>query len=308
VKALRLGAVLTIVIGALLLVASPSSGDSILASVVQVGWWSQQPGAQAQPDGGFQVTLLPSGPQSVAAVELSVGDGKDVTTTLTLTEGQSVRSDSAALQACAIRGSWKAENPGAWANVPAYDCSTAVNFTRDAASTTWTGNVSPLVTAGGLSDIIILPVAQPVGGVADPGFQVTITKASATADGTPPADTFSTVEPSASSDFSSGSSNSSFATPSSGTQTFTPPPAGQITAAATPAPVNQTPTAPAPANLSPPPAAATAQPFGKPALTTVGGPNRHKPWGRLLFLVPLAVLVGAGAAFARRQVFSTAIQ
>jgi hypothetical protein len=163
------------------------------------------------------------------------------------------------------------------------------------------------VTAGGLSDIIILPVAQPVGGLVDPGFQVTITKASATADGTPPADTFTTVAPFSSSDFSSGSSDSS-AAPSSGTQTFSPPSAGTITAAATPAPINQTPTAQAPANLSPPPAAATSQPFGKPALTTVGGPNRHKPWSRLLFLVPLAVLVGLGAAFARRQVFSTAIQ
>jgi hypothetical protein len=301
----RFGVVISACAALLLAFAPPSSGDSILASVAKVGWWSQQPGAQAQPEGGFQVTLGPSGPQSAAAVELSVGEGKDVKTTLLLAEGQSVRSDAAALQACTIRGSWKAENPGAWTSVPGYDCGTSVMLARDAASASWKADVSKLVQAGGLSDIIILPVAQPVGGLVDPGFQVTITKASATAEGTAPADTFTTVAPFTSSD--SGSS-SAFAAPSSSSPSFTPPSAGEITAAATPAPLNQQPTAQAPANLSPPPAAAASQPFGKPGFTRSGGGNHSKPWIRLLFLVPLAALVGAGAALARRQVLPTVIQ
>ena len=238
---------------------------------------------------------------------MSVGDGKDVTTTLTLAEGQSVRSDSAAMQACAIRGSWKAENPGAWANVPAYDCSTAVNLTRRGVHV-GKADVSRLVTPGGLSDIIIVPVTQPVGGAVDPGFQVTITKASATADGTPPADTFTTVQPSS----SSASRPAPRIRPSqhhrrAPRRSHRPRPGRSPPQPPRPRSTRPRP-AGAPANLSPPPAAVSSQPFGKPALTQVGGPTRHKPWSRLLFLVPLAALVGAGAAFARRQVLLTAIQ
>src|SRR4051812_22721748 len=137
---------MTLAVAATWLWPAASQGDPLTASVVRVGWWSQQPGAQAQGDGGFQVAEAAQQKQSVAAVEVSVGDAESVTTaTLKLTEGQSVNPDNAGLDACTTSGGWKDANPGAWGDAPPADCSSAVHLQRDAASTSWSGDISKLV-------------------------------------------------------------------------------------------------------------------------------------------------------------------
>ena len=81
---------------------------------------------------------------------LDLGFGADAgapltTATLKLTEGQSVNADNAGLDACSTFAGWKDANPGAWADQPRADCSGAVHLKRDAASTSWTGDVSKLL-------------------------------------------------------------------------------------------------------------------------------------------------------------------
>lgn len=273
--------------------AGPSAGSALSASVAKVGWWSQQPGAQPQPDGGFQVTNGPSGALSVAAIDVVIGDGTDISASLTLAEGSSVGSDRAGLIVCTTSSSWSAANPGAWGDQPSSDCSRAVTMTRDAASVSWKANISGFVHGGQTTSLMIVPAAQPVGGLVDPGWQVSITKASVTADGTTASDTF-TTEPAFTETTTLGSSSGP--SPSAAPlPSFTPDTAVQ------PAPLSTaTPAAPPAA----PPAAAAA-PVPSEAFSGSGVVRRagreHKPWGRLLVFVPIAAAVGLGAAAAKRQ-------
>lgn len=302
--------------------AAPSQGDTLSATISKVGWWSQDPTAQKQPDGGFQVTLTAAGPQSVAAVEITLGEAQSVTSaTLTLTETNNVAGPNGpALQACVASSStWKADNPGQWSDQPPNDCSRSVALQRDATASpvVYKGNISSLVNAGGPSDIMILPVAAPVAGLADPGFQVTVSKAEVAAEGTTSAG--STTDNSSSFSFdssgssgsssgssatsssgSSGSSGSGFSSPS-GSSSFAFPSSPQSATAApvTPAaPAVAPPSAPStPAPASPPPplsGAATSAAAGR-------GPHHTRPWGRMIVFLPLAILVGLGAAVVKRS-------
>lgn len=278
---------------AALVMAGPSDGSTLTSSVARVGWWSQQPGAQPQPEGGFQVATGPSGDLSVAAVDVSISEGSDVAATLTM-EGSETSLGSthpATLQICVAATPWKEANPGAWADAPQPDCSPAAKVTGDGSK--WTADVSQLVHAGGTTSLMVLPVDQPVNGVVDPGWQVTITKATVAATGTTASDSSaidSSATSSSSSDsgsFSTGSSDSSFGSGSGPPAFVTPPAESTATPAVPPA--------------APP--AAAAEPAKPPFTPTkvLAPPKRvdHKPWARLLLFLPLAALVGAGAALVR---------
>jgi hypothetical protein len=287
-----------------------SQGDPLTANVVRVGWWSQQPGAQPQGDGGFQVAEAAQQSQSVAAVEVSVGDAQSVTTaTLKLTEGQSVNADNAGLDVCSTFSGWKDANPGAWADQPRSDCSGAVHLKRDAASTSWTGDVSKLVQPGAVTDLMIVPVSQPVGGVVDPGFQVTIAKAELSADGTTSSSsTGAFAAPGSDSSFNappSDSGTSSFSAPadSSPSAAFGPSSSGTGFDASVPAspPASAAPALPAPSAAASPSPAAPAPALGSGSLAASGVGHHARPWGRLILFVPLAALVGLGAAAARNR-------
>lgn len=276
-------------------------GDAVPASVVQVGWWSQQPGAQAQSGNGFQVTLGAQGNLSVAAVELNVGGASSATTTLTLAEAStSVTASRAVLQACMIPGSWAPANPGAWTAAPPYDCSSKVALNRDASSSTWTADVSALAQPGHTTSLMIVPVPQPVAGVLEPGFQVTFTGASVKATGTTsPPDTSSYV---GSTDTTPSTTPDTAAVPAAPvtslpTTAFTTPPVaaplpGDASVVTTPAP--------APA-ASPTPAAATSGFVATPTFAKAASHRPVRPWWRLVVFVPLALAAGAAGAELRRR-------
>jgi hypothetical protein len=282
-------------VAAALVMAAPSDGSTLTSSVARVGWWSQQPGAQPQPEGGFQVATGPSGDLSVAAVDVSISEGSDVAATLTM-EGSETSLGSthpAVLQVCVAATPWKDANPGAWADAPQPDCSPAAKVTGDGSK--WTADVSQLVHAGGTTSLMVLPVDQPVNGVVDPGWQVTITKATVAATGTTASDS-STIDSSAtsgsssgSSSFGTGSSSDSFGTGtgSSAPAIVTPPAESTVTPAVPPA--------------TPPPAAAVPAkpPFTPTKILATPKQVDHNPWARLLLFLPLAALVGAGAALLR---------
>ena len=272
--------------------SAPTRADTVSASVSKVGWWTQQPGAQPAPDGGFQIANSAGGTLSQAAADIAVGIGSGVSATITLTEGQSVHSDAAGIQICLAATPWKAANPGALADAPQSDCSRTLVMKRDATATTWTADLGGLLAGGHTTSLYFLPAAQaPVPGIAvDPGWQVNITKVTVSASGTTSSDTF-TVDPSASSSSSAGSSagssSSSFATSSASNTTAFAPGADTTVTPATP-------------SATPPPAASVAAPAA-PSPIASRRPAEHKPWARLLIFVPLAALLGAGATLARRQ-------
>ena len=302
--------------------AAPSQGSTLSASITKTGWWSQQPGAQAQPDGGFQVAQAATGPQSVAGLEVTVDQADGITATLSLTQSQSVAGASApTIQACSIVSSaWKADNPGAWGDQPPSDCGRKVDLQLDAASSTWKGDVSSLITPGGTSGIMIVPVANPVGGLVDPGFQLTFSGAKIEATGTTAADSTpaagfdssssSTGSSSSSSSSSSGSGFSSTGTPSgSGFSSTAAPsspsiafPSSPAAATAAPpaaaAPSVATPAAPSAPAAAPPPPISTG--LSNTAGVSGGGGQHDRPWGRLMLFVPLAVVVGLVAMAVRR--------
>ena len=280
--------------------APPSSGEEVGATVTKVAWWTRQPAARPQPEGGFQVSLAVDGPESVAAVEAQVADGEAVTVGLTLKEGVSVGAERAALQVCTTAASWEPANPGDLAAAPITDCSRAVRLTRDPASTSWQGDVSTLVDPGGTVGLAVLPVAQPVGGVADPGVRLTVASATLKAESTVAAGDFVAPAPEsggapssggdASLDFGSGSFDSGSSSVASGAFDTPLPPTNVG------APPSATPAAAAP----PVAAAGSTEEASAPRAEDTGG-GSGRPWGRLLVFLPLSVAIGATATLARRR-------
>jgi hypothetical protein len=134
---------LTMAVGAVALVAVVwARPAAAAASISDVGWWSDRPGASA-PDGGFVVGTGPQGPVSVAAVRIDLGDG--VTgALLSFTESGGVATSTAALAICATGDGWTAAPGAPLAEAPATSCAgTAVAPTRT--ETTWTADIQALV-------------------------------------------------------------------------------------------------------------------------------------------------------------------
>lgn len=254
------------------------------------GWWSSQPGATAQPNGGFEVASAAGQPVAVAAVRFSTPSGV-TSATLTLQESGGFVTPASALQVCTTTGDWKPANPGASADQPKSDCTQAIALTRDATKLTWTADVAPLLPAlGGEPSLMIVPGTTPGGGSPlDPGFQVDFSGAALAVVAAP--GTTTTAFSSGSTDFgggTSGSGSSSFGSGSSGSIGGI----GPVTPTTVAAPATSTTVTPVEA-FKPQKLAAGATPGG-------GGGGADQPWERLLLLVPISAAAGVGTVFARK--------
>ena len=268
-------------------IASALDGDP----PANVGWWSQDPTASAQPDGGFQVSGIAGEAVSVAAVRFSTPSGV-VTANLTLQEADGgFVTPATALQVCKTTEPWEPANPGAYDDAPTPDCSAPVSLERDADALVWSAPVGALLPSlGGETSLMIVPAETAGGGSPlDPGFQVTFSEAALAVVSAPG----TTAGPSTT--FSSGSLGGSggggFSGGTSGGSSFTPPPPSPVTTQAPTTPDTQ------------PESAASGEAFTPPALAggaTPGGGGSDQPWERLLILVPLSALIGAGTVYGKR--------
>lgn len=253
-----------------------------------VGWWSSDPTAQSEPEGGFQVAAALGRPTSVAALRFSTPSGT-TSATLTLTETGGFVTDTSAVQVCVTTEPWQPANPGAMDDAPMPDCASPVPLARD--GTTWTAQVAPLLPSiGGERSLMIVPGGESEGGApVDPGFRVSFADATLTVVAAPGTTTSSTSTTLYTAPPPSGSGSSS-----SGGGSFTPPRA--VTPPAATTPVTQPASAPAATGdaFQPPDLAAGATPGDD-------GGGADQPWERLLFLVPISAALGVGAVQLRKQ-------
>lgn len=267
-------------------VAGALDGDPPTTS----GWWTDQPGAAAQPDGGFEVGGVGGQSVSVAAVRFSTPSGV-TTATLSLQESGGFVTPASSLQVCPTVDPWEPANPGAMADAPAPDCTNPVPLTRDAAALVWTADVGTLLPSlGGEPSLMIVPGASGGGGSPlDPGFSVTFSGAALAVTAAPGTTTtaFSSFTPPNSGGGGSSSPSNGFGSSSgsvSGIGPFTP-----------------TTAAPAPPTTAAP--TGNQEAFTPPALAagaTPGGGGKHQPWERLLFLLPLSAAIGVGTVYGKR--------
>lgn len=278
-----------VVIAAVLLaagIAGALDGDPPAAS----GWWTDQPGATAQPDGGFQVGGIGGQPVSVAAVRFSTPSGV-VSATLSLQESGGFVTPATSLQVCPTTDPWEPANPGPMADAPAPDCSEPVVLTRDADKLEWTAEVAGLLPSlGGEPALMIVPATEGASGSPlDPGSSVTFSGAALKVVAAPG----TTASPTTSLSFTSPSGGGGSSSPSFGGS----PSSGSVSGIG---PVTPTSVAAAPPTTV---ASPNEEAFAPPALSagaTPGGGDSNQPWERLLFLVPLSAAIGVGSVYSKR--------
>ena len=282
--------------------AGTGQAQEAAASVMEVGWWSRQPGATA-PEGGFSVTDAPDGAVSVAALKIDVRAQRVTKASLVLGEGDGTGgAEIAAMQACPSPSDWQAASPGALSAAPKADCSKGVDLKR--AGTLWQGDVTSLLSTSGVLSVSIVPKAGASAGLPVKAvWNVTISSISLESEGEGISEG-STIAPSLADDDSGGGSGSivsgdfEVVTPPSVTSSFRP---------STFVPTTPTPAAPLEPALNAPPQPAAAE---APAQGTGTFPRRidaappgerdGRPWVRALLFLPLAALAGGGAVAGRR--------
>lgn len=283
----------------LLVVVGPSpvrAQDAAGVTVDEVGWWSSQPTALAQPDKGFQVAAGPQGDaQSVAAIRITIAASHvdDLQVRLVEASGGAVGTEFGALRVCTTTAPWSAANPGPLADAPPADCTVNATLTRTTDGS-WLGDLTALVPNGGTVSLVIAPTYQPPTPIG-PGMIVTIGGGEFTASGSSvPSTTDTTTDPgggAAGVDGAGdpyGSVDGGDYTGGFGVGSFevAPPmssPAGPTT---TVAPAT-TPTDPG------------EDDFALAPIAGVGGGSR--PWARLVILVPLCAGLGVGSVRVRRR-------
>lgn len=252
-----------------------ASAQSTVASITDVGWWSQRPGAAPLPKGSFEIALLPNAPQSVAALRINVTRLPLASALIELTESQQFGGDVARIDACPTSDQWAPSNPGAWADAPTASCTAASVALGRTANGTWTADIASLLRAG-TNSVVLAPILDVSDAQQSAAFQVVFSGARITADATTdpgitppgPVDNAPVVEPAPS--FAPGI------------------PAGPVAL----------PTGPVIAGASPAPATPDTQ--DAPAVAAGDDDGEARPWWRLLYGVPLSVLAGVGAIFLRR--------
>ena len=260
------------VVAVVFAVALPGVASAEGAAVTQLGWWSQRPGASAQPAGGFELALSPSGPISQAAVRIQVDSVQLSSAYLELTESSGVGSEVAGVMACPTTDPWEPANPGSWGVAPEPNCTRSENLSR-AGDGLWSADISQLLSVGTIS-IVLVPSSHADTQGAPIPYQLLFSGARliASAPGEPAPEPTSAPPPSA-------------------------PPAAPDTDTTPTQPSDDIPAAPV-ASATPLPApTAVAQPTFAPARDEA---EPGRAWWRLVILTPLAALVGTGSVFARR--------
>lgn len=277
----------------------PAPARAVTATVTETGWWTRRVGAAEQPAGGFEVAAGLQGEESVAALRVDVSGGTASAATLVLAEAGGFGASGAALQVCATSDAWTAANPGAYADAPEASCDGAASLARDDAGQ-WTADVTALVAGalgGGTVSLVVAPAPPATGLPIEAPFDVQLSSAQLqVTDASGVGAGFGSLPPTTAYTFQPPA-----ATPALPSTAFAPPvpPSAFPPAALPPATIVGAPAAPAtPAVDAAAPTAGTFQPVAST------GPG--KPWGRLLWMVPLSAAVGAAATAARRWLLGTA--
>ncbi len=269
------------------------AGESVEVTVVRTGWWSGRTGTTPAGDGAFEVSTGPDGAvQGIAAFEVEIPAAVVDDATIVLTESAAL-AEFGALKLCTTVDVWEPADPGALDAAPEPDCTVSVNLTRTLDSRTWLGTITPLVADGGTITIMVVPEYTPPTPLGT-GMFVRIDSIELTAEGsdTAPSVTTTTLD---------------FTTPGGG-NTFAPTPdAAVIDSFGNGLPY----TGGAPSFDSggtvdiddlgagaPDPAVAPEPVASDDGFFTLGAveevPDEPRPWGRLLFLVPLSAAIGYG--------------
>ena len=296
------------------------------ASVVDVGWWTRQPGAEAQPGDGFEVALgIDGDPQSVAALRMRAQGGL-TSARLTLTEAGGSGQDDATLRVCRTAARWSEADPGAYEDAPKPSCASSAELTRE--GTEWTAEVASLLPrAGGTASLMIVPVADPGAALpVGPGYAVEFSRAkiSATASQSSPGTGVAvapttTAPPPATAPESGGGSDDTAAPAAAGSGVDSG--ASALDAGGSDPGVDDTsaadlgsdPTSGAAAGGSGKTKAAAGSEANSAPLETGdmelatddiggggGGGGTPRPWGRLAVLIPLSAAAGAVAVRLRK--------
>lgn len=263
--------------------------QAVDVAVTEVGWWSSNPVAVAQPAGGFQITAGPDGAaQSVAALRLSIAATKVDSLQVRLVESSAVGAEFGILRLCTTADPWVAANPGSLDSAPKPDCTVAAGLTRTTDGV-WLGDATALAPNGGQVSLMVVPVYQPPTPVG-PGMIVTISGGEFSATG---ANATTTTES------GGGSSSGTSSTFDGGATDYFGPSVGGsfgipdygITADFGSVP-------PSPEQTATGDTTAPKDDFALRPVKSAGDPP--PPWIRLLIIVPLCVGVGVGSVWARR--------
>lgn len=289
----RFALVVGLIVALMTAPATVPAQEAAGVTVEEVGWWSSQPTALAQPERGFQVAAGPQGDtQSVAAIRISIAATEVTELRVHLVEasGGSIGAELGTLRVCTTTAPWTAANPGKLADAPVADCTSSATLTRTTDGS-WLGDLTGLAPEGGTVSLVVQPAYQPPVPVG-PGMIVTIAAGEFAATGSSsPSTTDTTVDadggggdPSTTDlygSFGGGDFTGDFGT---GSFEMAPPAAGGES----------------PPTTAPP--ATTPEGDDDFALEPVAsGGGDSKPWGRLLVLVPLCAGFGAASVQVRRR-------
>lgn len=299
-SARRFGLIVTIVTAGLLAVPaliglSSAGANEVEVTVTKVGWWSDRIGANEVGEGGFEVSVSPTGElEGIAAFELSIDAGAVDNAEIVLTELAAL-AEFSSLTLCPTTEAWEPADPGALDDAPTPDCSQGVALTRTIDTMVWLGNITSLVRDGGTVALMVVPEHNPPTPVSA-GMLVRVQQIDVRAEGSAASATTT-------------STTLDFTTPG-GANTFDPEPdSGLAVDFGTPTidPIDLPPNEPAlddlgsqPADTETPADTATED-DGFFALEPVDVESEPpKPWIRLLLIVPLSAAIGIGSAWGRR--------
>ena len=127
-------------------------------AIARVGWWTRSSSADA-PDGGVVVGAAADGPESIAAIEVDLGDGADGVQ-LALAEAGGSLQDAASILVCVTDDAWAPADGGDLAEAPEPDCDEGVVMAREDGA--WRADVDALLGGrAGLATLVLVPSPSP---------------------------------------------------------------------------------------------------------------------------------------------------
>lgn len=295
------------------------------ATISDLGWWSRTP-STTTPEGGFQIARDPSGERSVAAVRLAIeGTLSSALLIVSETTGGFLQ-ESAVIDVCPTTASWTAVVAGPLDEAPPSDCAKKLQLERNPTTGQRTVDLLPLIESGATTVAVVLrpavveavapptppsipspvPVPLPVPAApappvdevptpVDPGFTIDFSRAEVFAAGGVGATTAPSPTPSASTGSIASGTSPSFAPTFTPTDSF----ASSSSPSVTPTP-NALPAATPNVAVSGAGGAGTAANVESGLQPVAASDGPGAPWGRLLVLIPLSLVIGALGAGARR--------
>jgi hypothetical protein len=271
--------------------------------IMETGWWSRRPLAQPVADEGFAIGWALEQEQSAAAVRIDLSGDLSGTVYLELHEVGGSAPDQGLARVCITTDTWKAANPGPYAELPEATCAPgeSADLGRDGEALTWLGDITALVAAadGDTLSLVVRPVGKPLTDGVPTGtpFEVQFDSATLLVD---PGSSGSSPVPEGESSF--------FSDPSftAGGGSFDDPYVPDLGSGFD---VSGLPPVEGPA--SGPTGSPTDEPVGPEELVALGPVDvtsaGGRPWVRLVVLVPLSAGLGFAMAAARRWQLERAI-